>query len=591
MRVVIIGVLIGLFLQPSSSRAQWSSDPFTNTPVCTAAHEQSHLVTAPDGRGGAIIAWMDFRSDTVKVFAQRLDERGTPRWASNGISLCDIPGERYLPQITGDGAGGAIIAWVDDRFPDHTTIFAQRVDSGGALQWGTSGAFVGLNLHPQYPVLAMVSDGAGGALVTWNDSRAEDNANYDIYAQHLTSSGSTTRGWSPDGNAVCAFAGNQRAPTLVPDDAGGAIIAWEDFRSGGGFYAADIYAQHVSTRGQLLWQPDGLPICTASGHQFPPVMADDGGGGAIIAWADGRSCPDSACGGLYAQRVSAAGVPQWSADGIRIGQLSTPYAAMVSDGRKGAILAVTVFTSDDDSTVVLAHRIGANGELPWGPGGVHVSRFAGDHPLLVPNGRGGVNVAWSSVSLYNDGVPEYAGRGNDILAQRIDRDGELQWSSEGIAVTAARGRQEEPFAIPDGSGGLIVTWTDYRADTRNAANPDLADIYAQHVRADGSLRVTTHRGRSKGRPWLSAVPIGRQQASGITRLEFTTDEPGEAVIEVFDVQGRRVRTIMRDVLAAGAHVSEWDARDDGGIPVRSGLYFVRAIIGDAEASARVVVLR
>jgi len=80
-------------------------------------------------------------------------------------------------------------------------------------------------------------------------------------------------------------------------------------------------------------------------------------------------------------------------------------------------------------------------------------------------------------------------------------------------------------------------------------------------------------------------------ATGATRIGFTLGEPGRVTIEVVDVGGRRVRTLARGALAAGAHRLEWDGRDAAGRPVAAGVYFVRAEAGDARATRRFVRVR
>src|SRR5437867_3572289 len=47
---------------------------------------------------------------------------------------------------------------------------------------------------------------------------------------------------------LCTSAGNQFSPTVASDGAGGAIVTWQDLRSGGN---PDIYAQHVLASGAV----------------------------------------------------------------------------------------------------------------------------------------------------------------------------------------------------------------------------------------------------------------------------------------------------------------------------------------------------
>ena len=77
-----------------------------------------------------------------------------------------------------------------------------------------------------------------------------------------------------------------------------------------------------------------------------------------------------------------------------------------------------------------------------------------------------------------------------------------------------------------------------------------------------------------------------------TAISFSLAEPGEADVRVYDVGGRRVRSVMEgERLAPGPHTVSWDGRDDGGRRVASGVYFVRADVGGRAVVERVTLLR
>ena len=77
---------------------------------------------------------------------------------------------------------------------------------------------------------------------------------------------------------LCTATGNQYSPTSVSDGAGGAIVAWYDSRSG----TYDIYAQWISAGGTVQWAANGVALCSATGEQQNPRIASDGAGGAIV---------------------------------------------------------------------------------------------------------------------------------------------------------------------------------------------------------------------------------------------------------------------------------------------------------------------
>ena len=79
---------------------------------------------------------------------------------------------------------------------------------------------------------------------------------------------------------LCTATGDQTTPQIVSDGAGGAIVTWWDSRKGTDY---DIYAQRISAAGTPLWTAGGVPLCTATGNQLVPVIAPDGAGGAVVA--------------------------------------------------------------------------------------------------------------------------------------------------------------------------------------------------------------------------------------------------------------------------------------------------------------------
>ena len=74
-------------------------------------------------------------------------------------------------------------------------------------------------------------------------------------------------------------------------------------------------------------------------------------------------------------------------------------------------------------------------------------------------------------------------------------------------------------------------------------------------------------------------------------IRFALPEPRAVTLEMFDVTGRRVATVLRSSFPAGRHQAVWDGRDANGRPVGTGLYFDRIIAGDFRATSRLVMLR
>jgi hypothetical protein len=457
--------LISLWLTSAVLFAQWSTDPNTNNPICTAAGDQSAPTIVSDGSGGAIITWPDNRSGNYNIYAQRIDASGVVQWTTDGAAISTAAGDQIAPTIVSDGSGGAIITWYDYRSGTNFDIYAQRIDNAGNVQWTLDGVAISTAANDQFSP-TITSDGSGGAIITWHDYRS--GTNNDIYAQRINSAGVVQ--WTTDGVAISTAANDQFSPTITSDGSGGAIITWYDYRSGN----YDIYAQRINSAGVVQWTADGVAISTAADDQYYPTIVSDGSGGAIITWEDYRSGPAD----IYAQRIDNAGNVQWTTDGAAIstaagGQYNTK---ITDDGSGGAIITWEDYRSGTNYDTY-AQRIDNAGNVQWTPDGVAISTAAGNQfsPTIVSDGSGGAIVTWED---------HRSGTNFDIYAQRIDNAGNVQWTPDGVAISTAAANQLSPTIVSDGSGGAIIAWSDSRSGP--------ADIYAQHVTPEGNLGTNTY---------------------------------------------------------------------------------------------------
>ena len=80
-------------------------------------------------------------------------------------------------------------------------------------------------------------------------------------------------------------------------------------------------------------------------------------------------------------------------------------------------------------------------------------------------------------------------------------------------------------------------------------------------------------------------------AYGHTRVRFALPKAMPAGLEVLDVAGRVVKTLVPHGLQeAGARTAEWDGTMEGGARAASGIYFVRLRAGTTPIVRRVVNL-
>ena len=137
----------------SDAAADWPTNPAVNLPICTAANQQLVPAIAPDMAGGGIICWYDFRDGVdFDIYAQHVlatgvvDPRGPPT-----VAWCVTPrASRPLPKVVSDGAGGAMLAWQDPRSGSND-VYAHHLQSDGSLDpaWPVNGLAVSTSVGGQ----------------------------------------------------------------------------------------------------------------------------------------------------------------------------------------------------------------------------------------------------------------------------------------------------------------------------------------------------------------------------------------------------------------------------------------------------------
>ena len=500
-----------------------------------------------DGKGGAITGWRDERN-YFSIYAQRVNKNGNMLWDTNGVPVC-YDGTAYLePDIScvSDGRGGAIFVWVDFvNIVDsaYYNVFVQRIDSMGVCHWGSNGIRVAYADSIQmYP--SIVSDGAGGCIVAWEDRR---NGNVDIYAQRVDSSGNLL--WNDSGVAVCVANGQQYRPQIAYDGFNGAVITWEDHRAGDG----QIYAQRLDSNGAQLWGVNGIPVCTLYSGQPSIINVNNN---FVISWGDFRNNNVD----VYAQKIGLDGSPQWAENGIPICVVDSSQGgtSIIADNCGGVIISWWDYRNGNWD--IYSQRVDSSGILLWDSVGVAVCDADSDQEYLsvVSDGRSGAIVTWQ----------DYRNGNWDIYCQRVDSSGVLQWGGGGLPVCVELSYQGHPEIVSDGDCGAIVAW----ADNRNSGC-----VYAQRV---GDVEGVEETENSDFGFRISDLKVHPNPFTTTTHIKLTLPSSEFRVpsseLRIYNVSGRLVKNLS---LGAGHWALEttvvWDGRDNAGKEVKSGIYYIR----------------
>ena len=531
--LIITAAGLGIFLVASVCLAgmTWDSDG-----VCVnkSGYSQFDKKVVPDGSGGAIVSWMEYRSGGIAMFVQRIGAGGNRLWGSNGKSLGSFE-YLYGSDIAPDGSGGAILVWsdyIESEFRHMT--YAQRFNGNGAPVWPSGGIPVctadGSKIMPK-----LAPDGTGGAVVSWVDTRAP-SGDYNIYAQRFDSSGNYL--WNAAGLAVCTAAGSQQDPELTSGGDGGAVISWLDDRSGS---RTDLYAQKVDSAGAIVWTPDGLNVCDSAGEKEDYSLAGDGSGGAIITWEDSRGD----FWNVYSQRIGAGGAVRWTDNGVRVCKAEGNQLGprLVGDGSGGALFAWNDQRSG--TSKVFAQHLDAGGAPApgWSAAGNLVSSFpdATAAPTITADGSGGALISFVTGRDYYPVI--VAGRKADnrisgqILVQNMLADGNVApgWPDEGDPVTVTPRNQNQPVIIPpNGAGGAIVVWNDI----------DRQSLYAQKINTSASTWYLAEGSTAWG--YETYVSIENPNSTAVTaEITYMTPE-GQLTPQVVELPAASQTTVSPD---------------------------------------------
>jgi hypothetical protein len=257
----------------------------------------------PNGKDYVNIAWWDYGDFAINVGDPEVNYPASidtlyALW--NKITLSLTPAWWSEPSLISDGAGGMIVVWEDDR-NGNSDIFAQKISADGNVQWTPSGVPIVVQPGRQRR-LQLVSDGSGGAVVVWEDSRVSATQ---TYTQHINADGDTQ--WTENGVLLSQRRG--LSPQIIKSEDGNYLVVYRDNDANGG--TPDyLRARKISPEGVPLGNPEGTMI-TDMGAPDDFQIASDGDGGAIVVWA---------WGDIYAQRV-----------------LSIPPDTSITDGPNGTI--------------------------------------------------------------------------------------------------------------------------------------------------------------------------------------------------------------------------------------------------------------
>jgi hypothetical protein len=535
--------------------------------LCTALGDQVAPVAIPDGARGAFVAWTDGRMGVGTVYVQHVKGNGVPLWATDGVPVCVEQGPGRSAALAVDGQGGAWIGVAGKG------VHIQHITPAGAFDLSPC---PGIEVSSDDAFgITLAADGAGGVYASYIALyQSSYETSYTLYCQHLTASGTSAPGWpaeegvpisgANDGDSV--IRSRMKRAQVWADGAGGAMVSWDIvwFEDQGDDDGAYSSFARIGGTGAVAYRVQRV------GEEAEVVTAADG---SQLLVSRERTVPQSDDSSrVVAKRVGSDGAVGWttslcSGPGVRRLAGVAPF----TDGGAAAVWIDNRSGSSD----LYAGRVTRDGQLAsgWPTDGAPVCLASGDQvqPAALALADGRLLTCWL------DG----RGTSNDIYGALLRADGTRDpgWPADGTPICTASDAQTSPVMVQSDADAAIVVWQDHRCGNW--------DIYAQEIqlaipvaKRDAASGGDTARGFSLRGTWPNP-------ARARFTVAFTLPDAGSVKLEVLDVAGRKV--LVRELRGMGAGPHVVNLGEEEALP--PGVYAVRVHAGGQVLSRMVVLTR
>lgn len=388
--------------------------------------------------------------------------------AADGDVLWTVEGIGQIPSIVSDRNGGVIVAGGSSKlcYYHDQYIEISRIDHSGVVTtWDTSAINAESPAHTHH-VEGVAEDGYGGLLLFWLEAIP------------------TEAGCDYDGSFITRFDANGTnlwGKIQIPSSQ--AVISMCGDGVGGAYVLRDTTVLHYSPEGVLTGQLDVASNPLSKGIKLLSDKRDKwiwvGGelyhqpGGLYVLWREAVDLGNNHYRyPLRAQWIN--GGKKWGADGVElVDDIGTggssnysPFIEAARNGNDGLLVSWQKISNQ-----LRVQSINNSGIKQWGSDGTVVvdpaivggnwSAPSNYCNTITPDGTGGAILAWTD---WRNAGPDAADP--DIYARRVSSDGSLLWGSDVLLPPTiigglAPGTQEAPIAVADGNGGALITFADY----------------------------------------------------------------------------------------------------------------------------------
>jgi hypothetical protein len=385
----------------------------------------------------------------------------------------------------------------------------------------------------------------------------------------------------PSGSAPCAVRWDSGSPQGTP---GGGVWGGKNTRLTSMFLEWSNIDPITDLNSAIRREVMRKTLAWLLGRDKPNLtVTAPNGGETITTSSTSISWNETLDGAAAAQRVieySANGGASWTVLTTSAGP--SPYSWDLTAVPNTASARVRVRVTDDGDPPFTGYDLSDNLFTIARPGG----------DLVGPGVVAG-SIQSSPNPMVNTGTVTLSATLSDLLAGGSDVTA-AEWSAGPDPVTPGGGQPmtggfstpEEAVSasIPSNSiaPGTVRIWVRGRDSEGNWGSASSVEFIV-NGNAVTSAGTTTPR-------HFDLRPAAPNPVQGVTTLTFALPSAGPVRLAIYDVVGRKVKTLVEGERAAGVHSARWDRTDDRGRVAQPGVYFTRLEMSGKVLQRKIVTL-